>query len=122
MVTYLDIESYPRFVLKRFHFNLQIKCEHICVLDWPSVHFAKILTNIETVILSTLDQNEKYSICSNYSDIIYDDISLTIDTGKVTALIILYLSAAYRTIDYSVLLDRVSDWYRAHHSLGSTHS
>jgi len=33
------------------------------------------------------------------------------DTGKVTALTLLYLSAAFHTIDYSVLLARLSDWY-----------
>jgi len=33
------------------------------------------------------------------------------DTGKVTALKLLDLSAAFITIDYSVLPDRLSDWY-----------
>ena len=42
---------------------------------------------------------------------IINDISLNIDTGKVTALTLLYLSAALDTIDYSVLLDRPSGWY-----------
>ena len=33
------------------------------------------------------------------------------DTGKVTALTLLGLSAGFYTIDYSVLLDRLSDKY-----------
>jgi len=33
------------------------------------------------------------------------------DTGKVTALTLLGLFAAFDTIDYSVHLDRLSDWY-----------
>ena len=42
---------------------------------------------------------------------VHNDISLNMDTGKVTALTLLDLSAAFDTIDYSVLLDRLSDWY-----------
>ena len=33
------------------------------------------------------------------------------DTGKVTAVTLLDLSATFDTINYSVLLDRLSDWY-----------
>ena len=39
---------------------------------------------------------------------VYNDIPLNMDTGKVTALTLLDLSAAFDTIDYSVLLDRLS--------------
>jgi len=42
---------------------------------------------------------------------VYNDISLNMDTGKVTALTLLDLSAAFDTIDYAILLDRLSDWY-----------
>jgi len=38
---------------------------------------------------------------------VHNDISLNIDTGKVTALALLDLSAAFDTIDYSVLPDRL---------------
>jgi len=41
----------------------------------------------------------------------YNDIALNMDTGKVTELTLLDLSAAFDTIDYSGLLDRLSDWY-----------
>jgi len=33
------------------------------------------------------------------------------DTGKVTALTLVDLSAAFDTINYSLLLDRLSDWH-----------
>jgi len=33
------------------------------------------------------------------------------ETGKVTAVTLLDLSATFDTINYSVLLDRLSDWY-----------
>ena len=38
----------------------------------------------------------------------HNDIALNMDTGKVTALTLLYLSAA---IEHCVLPDRLSDWY-----------
>jgi len=56
---------------------------------------------------------------------VHNNISLHIDTGKVTTLTILDLSAAFGTIDYSVLLDHLSDWYDISGTaltLGSTHS
>ncbi|KAK2153433.1 hypothetical protein LSH36_297g02012, partial [Paralvinella palmiformis] len=42
---------------------------------------------------------------------VHKDIALNMDTGKVTTLTLLDLSATFDTIDYSVLLDRLSDWY-----------
>jgi len=42
---------------------------------------------------------------------VHNDIALNMNRGKVTALTILDLSAAFETFDYSVLLDRLSDWY-----------
>jgi len=42
---------------------------------------------------------------------VHNDISLNMNTGKVTALILLDLSAAFDTIDYFILLDCLSDWY-----------
>ena len=41
---------------------------------------------------------------------VHNDIALNMDKGKVTALTLLDLSAAFDTIDYSVLLDRLHDW------------
>jgi len=40
-----------------------------------------------------------------------NDISLNVDTGKGTVLTLLHLSAAFDTIDYAFLLDRLCDWY-----------
>jgi len=42
---------------------------------------------------------------------VHNDIALNMDTGNVTALRRLDVSAVFDTIDYSVLLDRLSDWY-----------
>jgi len=42
---------------------------------------------------------------------VHNDISLNMDTGKVTALTLLDLSAAFDTIDYFILVDCLSDWY-----------
>ena len=39
------------------------------------------------------------------------DIHLNIDNGKVTALTMLDLSAAFDTIDHNILIRRLSRWY-----------
>jgi len=56
-----------------------------------------------SVCLQTISLNR------NRSTKVYNDIALNIDTGKVTTLTHLDLSAVFKTIDYSVLLDRLSD-------------
>ena len=54
---------------------------------------------------------------------VHNDISLNMDIGKVTALTLLDLSAAFDTIDYLVLLDHLSDMaYKAQHLPESAHS
>ena len=40
---------------------------------------------------------------------VHNDIALNINTGKVIAVTLLDLAAAFETVDYSVLLDRLSD-------------
>ena len=40
-----------------------------------------------------------------------NDISLNMDTGKVTAITPLYLSTGFDTSDYSVLLNDLFNWY-----------
>ena len=42
---------------------------------------------------------------------VHNDINLNIDNGKVTALTLLDLSAAFDTIDHNILITRLSTWY-----------
>jgi len=48
---------------------------------------------------------------------VHKDISLNIDTGKITALTLLYLSAAFDTIEFPVVPDHISDWYGSAYSI-----
>ena len=43
---------------------------------------------------------------------LHNDINLNIDNGKVTALTLLDLSAAFNTIDHDIHIIRLSTWYR----------
>ena len=42
---------------------------------------------------------------------VHNDVTLNMDKGKVTALILLDLSAAFDTIDRSMLIKRLPVWY-----------
>ena len=53
---------------------------------------------------------------------VHKDITLNMDTGKVTTLKLLNLSAAFDTIDYSVLLHLIDMAYQAQHLPGSADS
>ena len=44
---------------------------------------------------------------------IHNDSLASIDAVKVTALTLLYLSAVFNTIDHTILLSRLDDWFRA---------
>ena len=71
------------------HLNVQLNCNHLSNV-FQSAY--KQFHSTETVILK-----------------VYNDISLNMDTGKVTALTLLDLSAAFDTNDYFVLLDSLLD-------------
>ena len=71
------------------HLNIHLNCNHLSNV-FQSAEFHPT----ETALLK-----------------VHNDISLNMDTGKVTTLTLLDLSAAFDTIDYSVLLDLLSDWY-----------
>ena len=43
---------------------------------------------------------------------IHNDILSSMDNGKVTALTLLDLSAAFDTIDHTILLSRYNEWFR----------
>ena len=43
---------------------------------------------------------------------IHNDILSSMDDGKVTPLTLLDLSVAFDTIDYTILLRRLDDWFR----------
>ena len=53
---------------------------------------------------------------------VHNDIAPNLDAGKVTALTLLDLSATFEIVDYSVLLDCLSDWYAISGIAGSAHS
>jgi len=71
--------------------NIHVNCKHLSNV-FQSAH--KQFHSTETALLK-----------------VHNDIPLNMDTGKVTALTLLDLSATFDTIDYSVLLDHLSDWY-----------
>src|SRR5688572_23887725 len=42
---------------------------------------------------------------------VHNDIICSMDGGKVTALVLLDLSAAFDTVDHSILLHRLENWF-----------
>ena len=82
--------------------------------------FSKVL---EKVVLNELNSHINSSTTSNQSAYtkfhstetallkIHSDILASMDAGNVTALTLLDLSAAFDTIDHTILLSRLDDWF-----------
>ena len=70
-------------------------------------------SHISTNILTNVSQSAYRQFHSTETALlkVHNDINLNINNGKVTALTLLDLSAAFDTIDHSILIERLLKWY-----------
>ena len=74
-------------------------CRKFSLIKW---HFAANTTRLTNAASMLVHRPRRWP--HNY-------IIISMDKGGVTALTLLDLSAAFDTIDYTTLTDRLSDWY-----------
>ena len=87
-------------------------------LTFLSKVLEKVVVNLlNTHINSSNTFNQYQSACTMFQSTetallkIHNDILASMDAGKVTALTLLDLSAAFDTIDHTILLRRLVDWF-----------
>ena len=98
--------------------------KHLCLkhlnINIPVSNLSFISKILEKVVASRLKSHISSNCLSNVSQSayketallkVYNDVTLNIDKGKVTALTLLDLSAAFDTIDHNILIKRLSLWY-----------
>ena len=75
------------------------------------------MDQLNSHINSSNTSNQYQSACRKFHSTeiallkIHNDILTSMDAGKVTALTLLDLSAAFDTIDHTILLRRLDDWF-----------
>ena len=79
----------------------------------------KVVVNQLNAHINSSNTSSQYqSACRNFhsNEIallnIHNDILASVDAGKVTVLTLLDLSTAFNTIDHTILLRRLDDWFR----------
>ena len=90
----------------------------VCTLSLRSTVLEKIVVNqLNSHINSSNTSNQYQSAYRKFHSIeiallkIHNDILASVDAGKVTALTLLDLSAAFDTVDHTILLRRLDDWF-----------
>ena len=113
----MDTSTFPQnFKLKNFELN---NYRPVSNLSFMSKILEKIVANrlqadIKNNHLSNPLQSAYRKHHSTESALlkVHNDIIISMDKGKDTALTLLDLSAAFDTIDHATLTDRLCDWYR----------
>ena len=89
-------------------------------LGFLSKVLEKLLVNQLNTHINTLNTSNQYqSVCRKFHSTktaqmkIHSDILASMDAGRVTALTLLDLSAAFDTIDHIILLSRLDYWFGA---------
>ena len=92
---------------------------------WPVSNLSFLSKVLEKVVVNQLNSHINISNTSNQYQSAYrkfhsnetallkihSDILASMDVCKVTALTLLHLSAAFDTIDHTILLRKLNDWF-----------
>ena len=106
MITYLD----------KFIPNLSVSVSNLSFLS--KVLDKVVVNQLHTHINSSNTSNQYQSAYRKFHSTetallkIHNDILASMDAGKVTPLTLLDLFAAFDTIDHTILLGRLEDWFR----------